>query len=71
MSDKLLSNWIFSIYLKFLFRVPAFEKIAEGDEGGNSASRPTSLGMLTNEPMMAYREPNSGTIRETRGSDSS
>lgn len=52
-------------------RVPAFENIAEGDEGGSSASRPTSLGMLTNEPMMAYREPNSGTIRETRGSDSS
>ncbi|EGT54219.1 CBN-RSKN-2 protein [Caenorhabditis brenneri] len=48
-------------------RVTQFECLPEEQEMEmtSSTSRPNNLGMMN------YREPNSGTIRETRGSDSS
>lgn len=48
-------------------RVTQFECLPEEQEMEmtSSTSRPSNLGMMN------YREPNSGTIRETRGSDSS
>ncbi|ULU11090.1 hypothetical protein L3Y34_014945 [Caenorhabditis briggsae] len=48
-------------------RITQFECLPEEQEMEmtSSTSRPSNLGMMN------YREPNSGTIRETRGSDSS
>ncbi|CAB3410761.1 unnamed protein product [Caenorhabditis bovis] len=47
-------------------KIAQFEALPEEPvDMPTSTSRPTNLGMMN------YREPNSGTIRETRGSDSS
>ncbi|WKX91544.1 hypothetical protein Q1695_009960 [Nippostrongylus brasiliensis] len=52
-------------------RVAAFETVPEEHSTGSTTNRPSSLGMISPDPMMNYRIPPAGTIRETRGSDSS
>ncbi|RCN31018.1 kinase domain protein [Ancylostoma caninum] len=51
-------------------RVAAFETVPE-ENSTSSTHRPTQLGMMTPDVMMNYRIPPAGTIRDTRGSDSS
>uniref|UniRef100_A0A1I7WFS7 Protein kinase domain-containing protein n=1 Tax=Heterorhabditis bacteriophora TaxID=37862 RepID=A0A1I7WFS7_HETBA len=51
-------------------RASTFETVLEESAQGTTTTRPTSLGM-SSDVMMNYRIPPPGTIRETRGSDSS
>ncbi|ETN70787.1 kinase domain protein [Necator americanus] len=51
-------------------RVAAFETVPE-EHSTSSTPRPTQLGMISPDVMMNYRIPPAGTIRDTRGSDSS
>ncbi|CAJ0593935.1 unnamed protein product [Cylicocyclus nassatus] len=51
-------------------RVAAFETVPE-EHSTNATLRPTHLGMISPDVMMNYRIPPAGTIRDTRGSDSS
>ncbi|KIH47110.1 hypothetical protein ANCDUO_22834 [Ancylostoma duodenale] len=51
-------------------RVAAFETVPE-ENSTSSTHRPTQLGMVSPDVMMNYRIPPAGTIRDTRGSDSS
>ncbi|KAK6029071.1 kinase domain protein [Ostertagia ostertagi] len=53
-------------------RKAAFETVPEENPAPTPpANRPNSLGMIPSDSMMNYRVPAAGTIRETRGSDSS
>nr|CDJ88720.1 Serine threonine protein kinase-related and Protein kinase domain containing protein [Haemonchus contortus] len=53
-------------------RKAAFETVPEEHSATTpTANRPNSLGMISSDSMMNYRVPAAGTIRETRGSDSS
>ncbi|KAK6037649.1 hypothetical protein COOONC_24846 [Cooperia oncophora] len=49
----------------------AFETVPEEHATTPATNRPNSLGMVPPDTMMNYRVPAAGTIRETRGSDSS
>ncbi|KHJ85317.1 hypothetical protein OESDEN_14960 [Oesophagostomum dentatum] len=51
-------------------KVAAFETVPE-EHSTASTPRPTQLGMISPDVMMNYRIPPAGTIRDTRGSDSS